>query len=77
MSGGFIWVTGGLGLSYLEHVLIMEQLSRSSGALGLSYGAHSNLCINQVREKQLNLGGSGAALEKSAVCFVIDRSLGK
>eukprot|EP00922_Rhytidocystis_sp_ex-Travisia-forbesii_P002644 GHVS01003915.1.p1 GENE.GHVS01003915.1~~GHVS01003915.1.p1 ORF type:complete len:343 (+),score=12.83 GHVS01003915.1:386-1414(+) len=39
---------GGLGLSYLEHVLIMEELSRSSGSVALSYGAHSNLCISQI-----------------------------
>ena len=40
---------GGLGLGYLEHVLAMEEVSRASASIGLSYGAHSNLCINQVR----------------------------
>jgi isovaleryl-CoA dehydrogenase len=40
---------GGLGLGYLEHVVAMEQVSRASAAVGLSYGAHSNLCINQIR----------------------------
>jgi isovaleryl-CoA dehydrogenase len=40
---------GGLGLGYLEHVIAMEEVSRASGAVGLSYGAHSNLCINQIR----------------------------
>jgi isovaleryl-CoA dehydrogenase len=40
---------GGLGLGYLEHVVAMEEISRASGSLGLSYGAHSNLCINQLR----------------------------
>jgi isovaleryl-CoA dehydrogenase len=40
---------GGLGLGYLEHVVAMEEISRASGAVGLSYGAHSNLCINQIR----------------------------
>jgi isovaleryl-CoA dehydrogenase len=40
---------GGLGLGYLEHVLAMEEISRASAAVGLSYGAHSNLCINQIR----------------------------
>ncbi len=40
---------GGLGLGYLEHVLAMEEVSRASAAVGLSYGAHSNLCINQIR----------------------------
>lgn len=40
---------GGVGLGYLEHVIAMEEVSRSSAAVGLSYGAHSNLCINQIR----------------------------
>jgi isovaleryl-CoA dehydrogenase len=40
---------GGLGLGYLEHVVVMEEVSRASASVGLSYGAHSNLCINQIR----------------------------
>jgi isovaleryl-CoA dehydrogenase len=40
---------GGLGLGYLEHVLVMEEISRASASVGLSYGAHSNLCVNQIR----------------------------
>jgi isovaleryl-CoA dehydrogenase len=40
---------GGLGLGYLEHVVAMEEISRASAAVGLSYGAHSNLCVNQIR----------------------------
>ena len=40
---------GGLGLGYLEHVVAMEEVSRASASVGLSYGAHSNLCVNQVR----------------------------
>jgi isovaleryl-CoA dehydrogenase len=40
---------GGLGLGYLEHVVAMEEISRASASVGLSYGAHSNLCVNQVR----------------------------
>jgi len=40
---------GGLGLGYLEHVIAVEEISRASAAIGLSYGAHSNLCINQIR----------------------------
>ena len=40
---------GGLGLGYLEHVIAVEEVSRASGAVGLSYGAHSNLCVNQIR----------------------------
>jgi isovaleryl-CoA dehydrogenase len=40
---------GGAGLGYLEHCVAMEEVSRASGAVGLSYGAHSNLCVNQIR----------------------------
>jgi len=40
---------GGTGLGYLEHVIAMEEISRASGSVGLSYGAHSNLCVNQLR----------------------------
>ena len=40
---------GGLGLGYFNHTLAMEELSRASGSVALSYGAHSNLCVNQVR----------------------------
>jgi isovaleryl-CoA dehydrogenase len=40
---------GGAGLGYLEHVVAMEEISRASGSVGLSYGAHSNLCVNQLR----------------------------
>ena len=40
---------GGLGLGYVEHVVAVEEVSRASASVGLSYGAHSNLCINQIR----------------------------
>jgi isovaleryl-CoA dehydrogenase len=40
---------GGAGLGYLEHCVAMEEVSRASAAVGLSYGAHSNLCVNQLR----------------------------
>lgn len=40
---------GGSDLGYMEHVIVMEELSRASGAIALSYGAHSNLCVNQIR----------------------------
>ena len=40
---------GGLGLGYLEHVVACEEVSRASASIGLSYGAHSNLCVNQIR----------------------------
>ena len=44
---------GGSGLGYIEHVITMEEISRASASVGLSYGAHSNLCVNQI-----NLNGS-------------------
>ena len=40
---------GGLGLGYLEHVVAQEEVARASASIGLSYGAHSNLCVNQLR----------------------------
>jgi isovaleryl-CoA dehydrogenase len=40
---------GGAGLGYLEHCVAMEEISRASASVGLSYGAHSNICINQIR----------------------------
>ncbi|MGN2391470.1 isovaleryl-CoA dehydrogenase [Pelomicrobium sp. G1] len=40
---------GGAGLGYLAHVVAMEEVSRASASVGLSYGAHSNLCVNQIR----------------------------
>ncbi|MGH8150467.1 MAG: isovaleryl-CoA dehydrogenase [Steroidobacteraceae bacterium] len=61
---GFLGVTvperfGGAGLGYLAHVVAMEEISRASGSVGLSYGAHSNLCVNQ-----LSLNGSDAQRER-------------
>jgi len=40
---------GGAGMGYLEHVIAMEEISRGSASVGLAYGAHSNLCINQIK----------------------------
>src|SRR5580658_1556084 len=50
---GFLGMTvppehGGAGLGYLAHTVAMEEISRASAAVGLSYGAHSNLCVNQI-----------------------------
>jgi isovaleryl-CoA dehydrogenase len=45
---------GGSGLGYLEHCVAMEEISRASGSIGLSYGAHSNLCVNQIRRNGSN-----------------------
>ena len=39
---------GGAGMGYLEHMVAMEEISRASASVGLSYGAHSNLCVNQI-----------------------------
>jgi isovaleryl-CoA dehydrogenase len=50
---------GGSGLGYLEHCIAMEEISRASASVGLSYGAHSNLCVNQIR-----LNGNDAQREK-------------
>lgn len=50
---------GGSGLGYVEHVVAMEEISRASASVGLSYGAHSNLCVNQIK-----LNGSDAQREK-------------
>ena len=41
---------GGAGMGYLEHTVAMEEISRASGSVGLSYGAHSNLCVNQIHK---------------------------
>ena len=50
-----------MNLGYLAHVLVMEQVSRASASVGLSYGAHSNLCINQIHRH-------GTAEQKRATC---------
>jgi len=50
---------GGSEAGYLDHVLVTEEISRACGAVALSYGAHSNLCINQLRRY-----GSEAQLQK-------------
>jgi len=50
---------GGAGLGYLEHVIAMEEISRASASVGLSYGAHSNLCVNQIK-----INGSAAQKDK-------------
>ncbi len=50
---------GGAGLGYLAHVVAMEEISRASASVALSYGAHSNLCVNQI-----NRNGSEAQKQK-------------
>ena len=49
---------GGTGLGYLAHIIAMEEISRASASVGLSYGAHSNLCVNQI-------GRNGTAAQKA------------
>lgn len=50
---------GGLGMGYQAHCVVMEELSRASGSIGLSYAAHSQLCVNQI-----SLNGSAAQKER-------------
>jgi len=50
---------GGSGLGYLAHIVAMEEISRASASVALSYGAHSNLCVNQIRRN-----GTAAQKEK-------------
>jgi isovaleryl-CoA dehydrogenase len=50
---------GGAGLGYLAHCVAMEEISRGSASVGLSYGAHSNLCVNQI-----NRNGTEAQKQK-------------
>jgi isovaleryl-CoA dehydrogenase len=52
-------VDGGAGMGYLAHMVVMEEISRASASVGLSYGAHSNLCVNQIARN-----GSNAQKEK-------------
>src|SRR6266487_978717 len=50
---------GGTAMGYLAHIVAMEEISRASASIGLSYGAHSNLCVNQIRRN-----GSAAQKQK-------------
>jgi isovaleryl-CoA dehydrogenase len=66
---------GGAGMGYLEHVVAMEEISRASASVGLSYGAHSNLCVNQIRrngteaQKQRYLPGLIAGTQVGALAM--------
>jgi len=62
---------GGSDLGYLAHVVAMEEISRASGSIGLSYAAHSNLCVNQLR-----LNGTEAQCEKYLPDLVSGRKVG-
>jgi isovaleryl-CoA dehydrogenase len=62
---------GGANLGYLEHVLVMEEISRASASVGLSYGAHSNLCVNQIHRN-----GSGLQKRKYLPRLVCGEHIG-
>ncbi|WOI54561.1 isovaleryl-CoA dehydrogenase [Parvularcula sp. LCG005] len=62
---------GGSGLGYLAHAVAMEEISRGSASVGLSYGAHSNLCVNQI-----NINGSKAQKEKYLPKLISGEHLG-
>ena len=62
---------GGAGLGYLAHCVAMEEISRASASVGLSYGAHSNLCVNQIR-----LNGTEAQRERYLPDLVSGRKVG-
>jgi isovaleryl-CoA dehydrogenase len=62
---------GGSDLGYLAHVVVMEEISRACGAIGLSYGAHSNLCVNQIR-----LNGNDAQRERYLPSLVSGEHVG-
>jgi isovaleryl-CoA dehydrogenase len=52
---------GGAGMGYLAHMVAMEEISRASASVGLSYGAHSNLCVNQIKR-------NGSDAQKRSTC---------
>jgi len=62
---------GGAGMGYLEHVIAMEEISRASGSVGLSYSAHSNLCVNQIA-----LNGTEEQKQKYLVPLATGKHLG-
>lgn len=62
---------GGSGLGYLEHCVAMEEVSRGSASVGLSYGAHSNLCVNQIRRN-----GNAEQKKKYLPGLISGKSLG-
>ena len=55
---------GGSGIGYLAHIVAMEEISRASASVGLSYGAHSNLCVNQIRRN--GIGGAAPEIPAEA-----------
>lgn len=75
-DAGFLGITadedvGGLGMGYQAHCVVMEEISRASGSIGLSYAAHSQLCVNQ-----LQLNGSAAQKQKYLPLLISGTSVG-
>ncbi|KAL7929563.1 acyl-CoA dehydrogenase NM domain-like protein [Trichoderma chlorosporum] len=75
-EAGFLGVTadedyGGLGMGYQAHCIVLEEMSRASGSIGLSYAAHSQLCVNQI-----SLNGSPAQKEKYLPGLIAGTSVG-
>lgn len=75
-EAGFLGLTadedvGGLGLGYQAHAVVMEEISRASGSIGLSYAAHSQLCVNQVQ-----LNGSSAQKQKYLPGLISGKTIG-
>ena len=62
---------GGSGMGYLAHAIAMEEISRASASAGLSYGAHSNLCLNQIRLKALRNKGSSTCLNSATANILV------
>jgi isovaleryl-CoA dehydrogenase len=57
---------GGANMGYLAHMIAMEEISRASASVGLSYGAHSNLCVNQIKRNGTERSGRSTCPNSSA-----------
>ena len=74
---GFLGVTvgedyGGAGMSYLAHVIVVEEIARASASVSLSYGAHSNLCVNQINLLFNYLLSNGYSIDTSVTKIMQD-----
>ena len=63
---------GGAGMGYLAHMIAMEEISRASASVGLSYGAHSNLCVNQIKRNGNDQGAVAAGRIDADVVAIPD-----
>ena len=66
---------GGTGLNYLSHCIVMEEISRASASIGLSYGAFSNLCVNQLNHR-LHVSQKKNKLRNTAIIFTVFLTVG-